>query len=90
MAMRIHDQHGNLITLIHQGRRIIGGDISGVRVHYIGGAPVDNLDQLVSSGLGGDKRHITLKYIPELRKFIEVMSPEKSSHFSESWVATNL
>ena len=62
MAMRIHDQHGNLITLIHQDRHIIGGDISDVRVHYTGGAPVDNLDQLVASGLGGDRRHITLPF----------------------------
>lgn len=62
MAMRIHDQHGNLITLILQDRRIIGGDVSGVRVHYTGGAPIDNLDLLVASGLGGEKRPIAVPF----------------------------
>ena len=62
MAMRIHDQHGNLITLILKDRRVIGGDVSGVRVHYVGGAPIDNLATLVESGLGGDRRPIELPF----------------------------
>lgn len=69
MAMRIHDQHGNLITLILQDRKIIGGDISNTRVHYVGGAHVENLATLVNSGLGGEFRpielHFELKLTPE-------------------------
>lgn len=62
MAMRIHDQHGNLITLIVHHRKIIGADVSNTRVHYVGGAPVDNLAMLVDSGLGSDARAIELPF----------------------------
>ena len=61
-TMRIHDQHGNLITLIVQNRRVIGADVSKTRVHYVGGAHVENLAMLVESGLGGDARPIELPF----------------------------
>lgn len=61
-TMRIHDQHGNLITLIVHNRRIIGANVSDTRVHYIGGAHVDNLATIVDSSLGGDARAIELPF----------------------------
>lgn len=61
-TMRIHDQHGNLVTLIVHERRIIGANVSDTRVHYVGGAHVANLATIVDSSLGGDARAIELPF----------------------------